>query len=100
MKYVIAFLLAAFCGAAFASTPEAVAAEITIGGLTLEELALWAGAIVTALSLLSQAITKITGVTESTKDDELAGVFARFVGMLQAVLGVLTRPIDKLPPKR
>lgn len=84
LKYAIAGCLLAFAGIAHAEAMDIGA--IAIGGATLEEIGLWLVTLVGAASLLSRAITKIVRITPNTKDDELAGKFAKAVGYVQSLL--------------
>lgn len=60
-----------------------------IANLSLEQIGLWLATLVGAASLISKAITLVTGITPNTKDDEWAGKLARAVSHVQRLVDYL-----------
>lgn len=60
-----------------------------IANLSLEQIGLWLATLVGAASLISKAITLITGITPNTKDDEWAGKLTKAVSYVQRLVDQL-----------
>lgn len=54
----------------------------------------YAVAIVGAARLIVQGIAKVTAITPSTKDDEIANTAGKWIARIQSVLGTISLPSD------